>query len=30
MARGGAGEQRANRLDGLPVPANYTADIALP
>jgi hypothetical protein len=30
MARGGAGEQRSNSVDGLPAAANHAADIALP
>ena len=30
MARGGTDEQRANRVNGLAVPANHAADIALP
>jgi hypothetical protein len=30
MARGGAGEQRSNSMDGLPAAPNHAADIALP
>lgn len=29
MARGGAGEQRPNSLDGLPAPSDHAADITL-